>query len=209
VRSKIDALKAVDHSQMEYEPFRKEFYSESKIVGAMTESEVDLMRARMDLRVNAGGAGAPPVPRPCATFEQMGLDPRLLTAIAKQKYTAPTAIQSQAVPCALMGRDLIGIAKTGSGKTAAFVWPMITHIMDQRELQKGEGPIGLIVAPTRELADQIFTETRKFAKPFNLVVTAVFGGMNKHEQFKALKAGCEVVVSTPVRGLRRGAPGCS
>src|SRR5262249_53381285 len=101
----------------------------------------------------------------------------------------------------LSGHDMIGIAKTGSGKTAAFVLPMMVHIMDQKELEKGDGPIGLIVAPTRELADQIFVETKKFAKPYKLAVTAVFGGMNKHEQFKALKAGCEIVVATPGRWL--------
>lgn len=86
-----------------------------------------------------------------------------------------------------------GIAKTGSGKTAAFVLPMLVHIMDQPELEKGEGPIGVIVAPTRELAEQIHKETRKFSKAYNLRVAAAFGGLNKHEQFRNLKAGSEVL----------------
>jgi ATP-dependent RNA helicase DDX42 len=68
----------------------------------------------------------------------------------------------------LSGRDIIGIAKTGSGKTAAFVLPMIVHIMDQPELEKEEGPIGVICAPTRELAHQIYLKAKKFAKPYNL-----------------------------------------
>jgi ATP-dependent RNA helicase DDX42 len=68
----------------------------------------------------------------------------------------------------LSGRDIIGIAKTGSGKTAAFVLPMIVHIMDQLELEKEEGPIGVICAPTRELAHQIYLKAKKFAKPYNL-----------------------------------------
>lgn len=69
----------------------------------------------------------------------------------KAGYNAPTPIQCQALPCALSGRDLIGIAKTGSGKTLAYLLPMLTHILDQRVLEKGEGPIGLVLAPTREL----------------------------------------------------------
>lgn len=86
----------------------------------------------------------------------------------KAGYTEPSAIQKQAIPVAMEGRDIIGIAKTGSGKTAAFVLPMLIHIMDQVELVKGDGPIGLILAPTRELAVQIYQETRKFAKAYGL-----------------------------------------
>lgn len=69
---------------------------------------------------------------------------------------------------------------------------MLVHIMDQPELEKGEGPIGIIVAPTRELAEQIHKETRRFSKPYNLRVCAAFGGLSKHDQFKDLKAGAEV-----------------
>ena len=69
----------------------------------------------------------------------------------------------------MSGRDVIGIAKTGSGKTAAFLWPMLLHIVDQPRLLKGEGPIGLILVPTRELALQIYGEAKKFGRVFNLV----------------------------------------
>ena len=93
-----------------------------------------------------------------------------MKSIRKSEYTQPTPIQAQAVPIALSGRDAIGIAKTGSGKTAAFIWPMLVHIMDQRELSPDEGPIGLILAPTRELAQQIYTEARRFGKVYNIQV---------------------------------------
>lgn len=120
---------------------------------------------------------------------------------------------------------MIGIASTGSGKTCAFVLPMLTHIMDQPELQKGDGPIGVVIAPTHELAEQIVKETRRFAKGLGVRCTAVFGGVGKYElrpghlspstvgrhavprarrryeQFKELKAGSEVVVGTPGRLL--------
>ena len=94
-----------------------------------------------------------------------------------------------------------GIAKTGSGKTAAFVLPMLVHIMDQPELGEREGPIAVIVAPTRELAEQIHKEARRFSKPYGLRVCAAFGGLSKYEQFKDLKAGSEV--RFPLRLLLR------
>ncbi|CAJ0831173.1 13498_t:CDS:2 [Entrophospora sp. SA101] len=105
-----------------------------------------------------------------------------------------------ALPVALSGRDIIGIAKTGSGKTAAFIWPMLIHIMDQEELKKGEGPIGLILAPTRELTSQIYIEAKKFAKSYGLRVAAVYGGASKMDQFKELRQGnIEILVGTPGR----------
>jgi ATP-dependent RNA helicase DDX42 len=79
-----------------------------------------------------------------------------MAIIKKSEFTNPTPIQSQAVPAVLSGRDVIGIAKTGSGKTAAFLWPLLVHTMDQPELEEGEGPIGLICAPTRELCQQVW-----------------------------------------------------
>lgn len=78
-----------------------------------------------------------------------------MSAVRKASYTQPTPIQAQGIPVALSGRDIIGIAKTGSGKTAAYLWPLLVHIMHQPELKKGDGPIGLICAPTRELSQQV------------------------------------------------------
>ena len=85
-----------------------------------------------------------------------------------------------------------GIAKTGSGKTATFLIPMFVHIQDQPQLEKGEGPIGVVAAPTRELAEQIHKEARKFGKPYNMRIAAGIGGLSKYEQFKDLKAGADV-----------------
>lgn len=79
-------------------------------------------------------------------------------------------MQAQGIPAILSGRDVIGIAKTGSGKTAAFLWPMLVHIMDQGRLLKGDGPIGLVLAPTRELAMQIYAEAKKFGKVYDIQV---------------------------------------
>lgn len=159
-------------------------------------SEQDVAEYRKSLAIRVSGFD---VPRPIKSFEDCGFSLQLMNAIKKQGYEKPTLIQCQALPIVLSGRDIIGIAKTGSGKTAAFVLPMIVHIMDQPELQKEEGPIGVICAPTRELAHQIYLECKKFAKSHGIRVSAVYGGMSKLDQFKELKAGCEIVVATPGR----------
>ncbi len=87
----------------------------------------------------------------------------------------------QALPCALSGRDVLAVAKTGSGKTLAYLWPLLLHILDQRELEKGEGPIGVILCPTRELSQQVYVEAKRYARHYNIEVGAVMGGENKHE----------------------------
>jgi ATP-dependent RNA helicase DDX46/PRP5 len=99
----------------------------------------------------------------------------------------------------MSGRDLIGIAETGSGKTLAYVLPMIRHIRDQRPIADGDGPIGLVIAPTRELVLQIYKETRMFAKACGLTVVPIYGGVNVQDQLPQLKRGCEIVVCTPGR----------
>uniref|UniRef100_A0A803M7H3 RNA helicase n=1 Tax=Chenopodium quinoa TaxID=63459 RepID=A0A803M7H3_CHEQI len=193
-KRKIEPITALDHSEIDYEAFNKDFYEEKPSISGMSEQDVTEYRNALKIRVSGFD-----VPRPVKTFDDCGFPPPLMSAITKQGYEKPTNIQCQALPIVLSGSDIIGIAKTGSGKTAAFVLPMIVHIMDQPELGKGEGPIGVICAPTRELAHQIYLETRKFAKPYGLRVSAVYGGMSKLDQFKELKAGAEIVVTTPGR----------
>ncbi|KAJ4954494.1 hypothetical protein NE237_011277 [Protea cynaroides] len=193
-KKKIEPIPALDHSSIEYEPFNKDFYEESASISGMSEQDVADYRKSLAIRVSGFD-----VLRPVKTFEDCGFSSQLMSAIMKQGYEKPTPIQCQAFPIVLSGIDIIGIAKTGSGKTAAFVIPMIVHIMDQPELEKEEGPIGVICAPTRELAHQIYLESKKFAKPHGIRVSAVYGGMSKLDQFKELKAGCEIVVATPGR----------
>ncbi|KAM1166510.1 hypothetical protein PS1_026104 [Malus domestica] len=193
-KRKIEPIPALDHSSIDYEPFNKDFYEEKESISGM--SEEDVFEYKKSLAIRTSGFD---VPRPVKTFEDCGFSSQLMAAIKKQDYQKPTPIQCAALPIVLSGRDIIGIAKTGSGKTAAFVLPMIVHIMDQPELQKEEGPIGVICAPTRELAHQIYLESKKFAKSHGVRVSAVFGGMSKLDQFKELKAGCEIVVATPGR----------
>jgi ATP-dependent RNA helicase DDX42 len=190
-------LPTVDHAEMTYAPFRRSFYTESPEVAAMTDEEIRAYRKEIDVSVTWLTGGG--VPRPIKSFASAGFAKQIMQGIAKAGYEKPTPIQSQAWPVLMSGRDVIGIAKTGSGKTAAFVLPGLTHLMDQPELEKNDGPIMVVLAPTRELAAQIHTETKKFAKSFGLKVGAIYGGMSKFEQFKVLKNGVEVIVATPGR----------
>ena len=113
----------------------------------------------------------------------------LLNRALGQQYEAPTTIQSQAWPIALSGADMVGIARTGSGKTLAFCLPAIIHIMAQPPLQHGDGPIALILSPTRELAKQVEEVARTFGKPCGVHSVAVYGGADKNSQISQLNKG--------------------
>ncbi|CAM9523363.1 unnamed protein product [Scytosiphon promiscuus] len=202
-KKKIEALPPVDHSQIEYEPFRKTFYEAHPDMAQLNAWEVKQLRNELQVSVEAGrqrnDAGVPP---PVRSFKHAGFDDVLLSEVVRQGFEAPTPIQAQALPVVMSGRDMIGVAQTGSGKTLAFVWPALVHLMDQREIVKGkEGPIVVILAPTRELAGQIYSEANKFAKRqgYGCKVCAVYGGAGKWEMQKALKEGPEIVVATPGR----------
>ncbi|XP_045891608.1 ATP-dependent RNA helicase DDX42 isoform X1 [Micropterus dolomieu] len=187
-------LPPIDHSEIDYPPFEKNFYNEHEELSNLTGTQVLELRHKLNLRVS----GAAP-PKPSTSFAHFGFDEQLMHQIRKSEYTQPTPIQCQGVPIALSGRDMIGIAKTGSGKTAAFIWPMLVHIMDQKELEPGEGPIAVIVCPTRELCQQIHAECKRFGKAYSLRSVAVYGGGSMWEQAKALQEGAEIVVCTPGR----------
>lgn len=98
-----------------------------------------------------------------------------LDLIHRNEWSAPTAIQAQAIPAIMSGRDVIGIAKTGSGKTIAFLLPLFRHVKDQRPVTGAEGPIAVILSPTRELAMQIYRQAKQFMAPLNLTVSSLGG----------------------------------
>ena len=194
-KKKIDPLPPIDHSQIQYPQIRKNFYSIASHIHNQTTQEVAQQLQEAQLLVDGNNT-----PRPIISFKDCGFNDLLLKEIVKAGFESPTAIQKQALPVALSGRDLIGLAKTGSGKTLAFVWPMIIHVLDQPQMKHGEGPIGLILSPTRELTGQIYTEAKKFAKIFNIRLCAVIGGEGKYEMQKKLKEEVpEIVVATPGR----------
>uniref|UniRef100_A0A672GAC5 Probable ATP-dependent RNA helicase DDX46 n=1 Tax=Salarias fasciatus TaxID=181472 RepID=A0A672GAC5_SALFA len=188
-------LEPVDHGKIQYEPYRKNFYVEVPELARMTAEEVNSYRLELE-GITVKGKGCP---KPIKAWVQCGVSMKILSALKKHSYEKPTPIQAQAIPAIMSGRDLIGIAKTGSGKTIAFLLPMFRHIMDQRPLEESEGPISVIMTPTRELALQITKECKKFSKPLGLRVVCVYGGTGISEQIAELKRGAEIIVCTPGR----------
>ena len=133
------------------------------------------------------------------SFSTLGLGPKLLQSITDLGYAAPTPIQSAAIPHLLEGSDLIGIAQTGTGKTAAFVLPMLERL--SRTNQPNRNPRALIVAPTRELALQIDENVRLLGKHLKVRCATIFGGVGERPQIDAVRRGVDIVVATPGRLL--------
>ncbi|KAK0168720.1 hypothetical protein PV327_002494 [Microctonus hyperodae] len=138
-------------------------------------------------------------PLPIQAFEESNFPDYVMQEIRKQGFQEPTAIQAQGWPIALSGRDLVGIAQTGSGKTLAYILPATVHINNQPRLNRGDGPIVLVLAPTRELAQQIQTVARDFGSSSCIRNTCIFGGSPKGPQARDLERGVEICIATPGR----------
>ena len=130
-------------------------------------------------------------------FNDLGLEPGLLSAVAERGYDTPTPIQAAAIPPVLAGRDLLAGAQTGTGKTAAFVLPLLQLL----QASAGRAPRVLILAPTRELAAQIHEMIRAYGANKKLRSRVIFGGVGEHPQIEALRIGCDLLVATPGRLL--------
>ncbi|MDQ6437244.1 DEAD/DEAH box helicase [Mesorhizobium sp. LHD-90] len=133
------------------------------------------------------------------TFADLGLSPKVLSAVTDAGYTVPTPIQAGAIPHALQGKDVLGIAQTGTGKTAAFVLPMITRLEKGRA--RARMPRTLILEPTRELAAQVEENFVKYGKNHKLNIALLIGGVSFDEQDKKLERGADVLIATPGRLL--------
>lgn len=134
-------------------------------------------------------------------FNELGLAEPLLRAIASEGYTEPTPIQAQVIPIMTAGKDLVGIAQTGTGKTAAFVLPILDRINELRSRPTPKHCVALILAPTRELASQIADSIRTYGADMRVSVTVVVGGVKPGGQIRTLARGVDVVVATPGRLL--------
>jgi ATP-dependent RNA helicase RhlE len=136
------------------------------------------------------------------TFEQLGIIDPILKALQREGYTHPTPIQEQAIPLLLNGKDLLGCAQTGTGKTAAFAVPIIQHLYQSKMRQKGPRPVrALIVAPTRELAIQIYESFTSYGQFTGLRSVVIYGGVKQGKQTQALQNGADILVATPGRLL--------
>merc|ERR1719500_610104 len=180
----------------------KDFYVEHSDVTARSEAEVELQRKmsnNIEVR-NFNEDDKSPFMKPVATFtEAFHNFPDILATINKQGFSTPSPIQSQAWPYLLSGKDMIGIAQTGTGKTLAFLMPCFVHIDNQR-LPRGQrgGPNVLVLAPTRELAQQISMEVKKYEYK-GIKSVCVYGGGSIKDQSKVITDGVEIIIATPGR----------
>jgi len=170
----------------------------------VTPSEPNLSHMSADTQDTPTTADTLPADPPPARFDTLPLDPKLLRAIEVQGYATMTPIQAKAIPIVLAGRDVMGAAQTGTGKTAAFSIPLLQKMLkhENASMSPARHPVrAVVLAPTRELADQVAQNVKAYAKQTNLRVAVVFGGMDMKPQTAELKGGVEVLIATPGRLL--------
>jgi ATP-dependent RNA helicase DDX23/PRP28 len=169
-----------------------------KDVAEMTERDWRIFREDYNITIKGGK-----IPEPIRCWKESGIQKELLEIIDKVGYKDPTPIQRQAIPIGMQNRDIIGVAETGSGKTLAFLIPLLSWIQSLPKIERTEdadqGPYAIILAPTRELAQQIEEETVKFGQPLGIRTVVVVGGLSREEQGFRLRMGCEIVIATPGR----------
>lgn len=174
--------------------FDKNFYVEHPKTSNRSPQEI---KAFMDSKeiMEYGRA----VPKPILSFEEASFPDYVNNQLKNQSWTSPTSIQSVGWPIALSGRDCVGIAQTGSGKTVAFILPSIVHINHQPYLERGDGPIALVLVPTRELAQQVQQVASEFGSLSRIRNVCVYGGAPKGPQLRDLDRGAEICIATPGR----------
>uniref|UniRef100_A0A8K9WWE0 RNA helicase n=1 Tax=Oncorhynchus mykiss TaxID=8022 RepID=A0A8K9WWE0_ONCMY len=174
--------------------FEKNFYNEHPELQRMTQYDIDEFRRKKEITVSGTGC-----PRAMTSFHQAQFPQYVMDVLLSQDFKEPTSIQSQGFPLALSGRDMVGIAQTGSGKTLAYLLPAIVHINHQPYLERGDGSICLVLAPTRELAQQVQQVAHDYGKTSRIKSTCVYGGAPKGPQIRDLERGTEICIATPGR----------
>ncbi|XP_023810007.1 probable ATP-dependent RNA helicase DDX5 [Oryzias latipes] len=174
--------------------FQKNFYQEHPDVTHRSPQEIEQYRRSKEVTVKGRDC-----PKPMIKFNEASFPSYVMDMIVKQNFTDPTPIQSQGWPVALSGKDMVGIAQTGSGKTLAYLLPAIVHIQHQPFLEHGDGPICLVLAPTRELAQQVQQVAAEYGRASRLKSTCIYGGAPKGPQIRDLERGVEICIATPGR----------
>ncbi|MZH03011.1 MAG: DEAD/DEAH box helicase, partial [Nitrospinae bacterium] len=136
---------------------------------------------------------------PTTGFDALNLSEPICRAVYGENYDNPTPIQQKAIPHLLQGRDLLGCAQTGTGKTAAFALPILQNLSEQGFTPRSKGPRALILTPTRELASQISDSFRIYGKHLKLKQAAVYGGVSHKPQISTLRRGVDILIATPGR----------
>lgn len=202
-RSGPPELWPVDFSNVELVSFVKDFYVPCASVKRRSEEECGRIRREHGITIVSGED----VPKVIVSFDESSFPDYLIRSLYRQfgNGARPTPIQMQGIPIALSGRSVVGIAQTGSGKTLAYILPAVVHINAQQPAAPGEGPIALVLVPTRELCMQIAEEAAKFSKSVIEVggvptkIACAFGGVKKSEQLWALKDSLDILVAAPGR----------
>jgi len=190
-------LGTIDWNGENIVPVRKVFLQNHPQVQNLSREQCDMVRLRLGIEVQS--ATTQEVPKPVERLEEAPFPDWAFSVLCEKCWKEPTPIQVQGWPVALSGHDVIGIATTGSGKTMAYVLPMLVHIMAQPELQPGEGPVGLVLVPQRELCEQVAREVKAFSIYTNLVCQSIYGGVDQEQQAQAFLGRVDVLVSTPGR----------
>ena len=170
----------------------------------MKERDWRIFLEDFSIQFKTGGRPVNPL-RDWSEALQHGLPPTLLNTLKEVGYHQPSPIQRATIPLGLVGRDVLGLAQTGSGKTAAFVLPMLAYIHNKCPKMRGnpdieaEGPYAIVMAPTRELVQQIDVEAQRFARAMDYRVVPIVGGVSIEDQGYHLRNGCEVIIATPGR----------
>lgn len=200
-------LESIDHSKIKYKNFQKNFFNPHNDILSMSQYTIE--EIHNDFSISVEGNDIPP---PVISFTYFNFDTIYLESIRELGFSTPTPIQIQSISAALCGRDVIGVSQTGSGKTAAYLIPLIIHVKNQKNSSqtntnpsqnlKDENPAigkpkGLILAPTRELSLQIESEARKLCK-YNILIKNAVGGVNLHKQELSLSDGVDILIATPV-----------
>lgn len=165
----------------DWKPFEKNFYKPLDIIHP--KADIDEYLSKHKITVTG------PAPSPIMSFDEICLPDYIANQLKRKEFTTPTPIQAQTWPIALNGQNLVGVAQTGSGKTLGFMLPAIVHIKNQEPLKRGDGPIALVLAPTRELAQQIQVVTNEFGNTCGVRNACVFGGTGRMPQLHALQSG--------------------
>lgn len=167
-------------------PFRKTFYIQPEGIN------VTALRQQYGLAVRNCSIA------PITKWEAVGIAAPILEYLKSKGLTEPTPIQAQCLPVAMAGRDIIGVAQTGSGKTLAFLLPLVRHVRAQQR-EPGDGPVSIVLAPTRELVAQIYSELSMIAPAVGLSATACYGGTDVKIQISSIRRGTDILVGTPGR----------
>jgi len=194
----MDKITDVDYGKVKDKiAVKKDFYRETARTARRVPEEIRQWRDEKQIHIDDPHC----MIKPIMDFSELDVPSALTDMFRKNGYQTPTPIQAQSWPVSLRGQDTVGIARTGSGKTLSFLVPALVHIRAQHPLRRGDGPIALVLVPTRELAQQVLDESQKFGTSMAIRATACYGGAPKMPQRRDLEAGAELVVACPGRLL--------